>query len=473
MAKCTFTELFAKAKDRIPSDKVQVDYWDTQVPGFGLRVTNKGTRTWQVVGNVKVDGKWKPFRKTIGRVGTVTLAEARRAAQEVLDRAKVDREDVRAKAENARRQQAEREAAVARTRAEGEAAAAEARRNEYTFASIRKAYLDAKAPTGDARVDKDTKRLKPRIHGQYTYELSREWLAPWESRPIDSITVDEIEDLLSDIRDEVSENAAFKQFKMLRGMWRWASKRREYRAIVLPISGVEPPAKASARTRVLSEAELGILLQVLDRPRHFERVTKLLILTGQRKNEIAHLAWHEIQQTADKIPLVVLPESRTKNKVEHKVPLVPSAAEVLKDLPRVDHCAFVFTHNGKTPLSGWSKFKKGLDEMALACRDQQIANAEAMNYPERLDALRQAFREPWILHDLRRTFVTGLNNLGVMPHVVEATVNHTSGPSKAGVAGVYNAAMYMPERVIGLNLWAAHVAKLAQDYKIISAKLAA
>jgi hypothetical protein len=64
--------------------------------------------------------------------------------------------------------------------------------------------------------------------------------------------------------------------------------------------------------------------------------------------------------------------------------------------------------------------------------------------------------QPWTLHDLRRTFVTGMVELHVPPHVVELVVNHISG-TRAGVAGTYNRSELLPERKAALERWATHV----------------
>ena len=66
---------------------------------------------------------------------------------------------------------------------------------------------------------------------------------------------------------------------------------------------------------------------------------------------------------------------------------------------------------------------------------------------------------PWRLHDLRRTAATGMADIGVLPHVIEAALNHISG-AKAGVAGIYNRSAYAPEKKAALERWAAHVAGL-------------
>ena len=130
-----------------------------------------------------------------------------------------------------------------------------------------------------------------------------------------------------------------------------------------------------------------------------------------------------------------LPAARTKNSRPHIVPLSTTAREILDDLPRIDGSDFLFTSTGKTPVSGWGAAKERLDTIAGV--------------------------EGWTLHDMRRTFVTGMNeDLAIEPHVVEACLNHLSGSAKAGVAGVYNRALYLPQRKIALENWAQHIAKI-------------
>src|SRR4029079_1194476 len=66
---------------------------------------------------------------------------------------------------------------------------------------------------------------------------------------------------------------------------------------------------------------------------------------------------------------------------------------------------------------------------------------------------------PFTIHDIRRTVATGMAEIGVLPHIVEAALNHVSG-AKAGVAGTYNRAKYLPEKKAALERWASHVAGL-------------
>jgi hypothetical protein len=94
---------------------------------------------------------------------------------------------------------------------------------------------------------------------------------------------------------------------------------------------------------------------------------------------------------------------------------------------------FVFTTNDRAPIAGWSMVKARLDAV------MQIA--------------------PWRLHDVRRSFVTGMADLGIRPDVIELCVNRTSG-LRSGVAGIYNKSQLMPERKAALERWAAHIGRL-------------
>jgi integrase len=158
--------------------------------------------------------------------------------------------------------------------------------------------------------------------------------------------------------------------------------------------------------------------------------------------------------------LWIIPGERTKNHLEHEVPLAALAREILEEvvpLPRgtretsnsINTVAdLVFTTTGTTPISGWSKIKKRLDEEMLA--EARRAASAAGRDPSDVKIA------PWRLHDLRRTCATGMAEIGILPHIVEACLNHISG-AKAGVAGIYNRAEYKEEKKAALERWAAHV----------------
>jgi integrase len=123
-----------------------------------------------------------------------------------------------------------------------------------------------------------------------------------------------------------------------------------------------------------------------------------------------------------------IPGERTKNHRPHVVPLSTLAQDLIATMAGVEN--FVFTTKADTPVSIGSKIKDRLDK--------------AMKIP------------PWRLHDLRRTAATGMAEIGIPPHIVEACLNHVSG-AKAGVAGTYNRAAYAAEKKAALERWGVHV----------------
>jgi integrase len=148
------------------------------------------------------------------------------------------------------------------------------------------------------------------------------------------------------------------------------------------------------------------------------------------------MRWDEIRDLGTDNAIWEIPRTRTKNHRSHLVPLVGPVVDILTSIPRTG--PLVFSHTGTTSVSGFSKAKARID--------QRIA--------EKLQSTKSAIPN-WTLHDLRRTMVTVMNErLGIAPHIVEAVVNHVSGTARAGVAGVYNRALYLSERRDALNRWA-------------------
>jgi integrase len=175
----------------------------------------------------------------------------------------------------------------------------------------------------------------------------------------------------------------------------------------------------------------------------FGPLLKLLLLTGCRRSEVAEMTWSELSPDGS---VWTIPGARTKNHRTHEVYLPPLARDLLASMHKIEGKAgFVFTTTGKTPVSGWGKLKARLDG-----RMAKAAAPEGRAVPD------------WRLHDLRRTAATGMAELGIAPHIVEATINHISG-HKGGVAGVYNRAVHIEERKAALERWAAHVHAVVTD----------
>ena len=152
------------------------------------------------------------------------------------------------------------------------------------------------------------------------------------------------------------------------------------------------------------------------------------------------MAWSELNLKAK---VWTIPGNRTKNGQPHDVHLSDKAVRLINKLPRLEKVDLVFTRTGATPISGWSKAKTALDTEIQ--RKRQELGQESM--------------PAWRIHDLRRTFATGLNDLRVLPHVADRILNHVS-KKKGGVMAVYNRALYAGERKAAMTLWSDHLDQL-------------
>lgn len=235
-------------------------------------------------------------------------------------------------------------------------------------------------------------------------------------------------------------------FAVLRRLFSWAVSQGDIDRS--PITGMEPPPLPAARDRVLTDDELAMVWKAAGELGYpFGPFVRLLIVTGQRLDEVSHLDWSELDRAS---ATWALPSTRTKNKVATIVPLSALAVEELDALAKRSKrkdgwpkSGFVFSTTGKTAISGHSRAKRRLDK-ELAAAAKGAGKAELA---------------PWRFHDLRRTLATGLQRLGVRFEVTEAVLNHVSG-SKSGVAGVYQRHDWGPEKRSALVSWSDHVAGL-------------
>jgi integrase len=173
---------------------------------------------------------------------------------------------------------------------------------------------------------------------------------------------------------------------------------------------------------------------------------KILLLLGQRREEIAQLRFEEIEGDD-----LVLPPSRTKNRRQHVLPLPKAAMAILESVPRLAGSEFVFSSDGVRPIGDWAAVKRRLDA-AMAARLGLGKGSVDITLPaERM--------KPWRLHDLRRTMATGMARLGVAIHITERALNHASGQI-SGIAAVYNRYDFRSEVLSALERWAAEVTRI-------------
>ena len=127
----------------------------------------------------------------------------------------------------------------------------------------------------------------------------------------------------------------------------------------------------------------------------------------QRRAEVAGIRWSEI---SDDLGVWTVPGSRMKNGRPHDVHLSDAAREILRSIPRIDGCDFVFSTTGRTPISGLSKAKVTLDAAIMKARGDAAEKAERKPTP----------LVAWRIHDLRRTGVTKLAALDFDSIVADA-----------------------------------------------------
>jgi integrase len=190
-----------------------------------------------------------------------------------------------------------------------------------------------------------------------------------------------------------------------------------------PVVGTNTQDEGGPRERSLSDAELATVWLAATPENDYGRIVRLLILTGCRRDEIGSIKWSEIDTDARTI---TIPPERTKNKRRHVVPLCDEALLIIDQIPRTER-EYVFGLR-KDGFGGWSRSK---------------GNLEATTN----------LKEPWTLHDLRRTVRTGMGKLGIAPHIAEAVINHL--PPK--LVRTYDRHDYSAEKRAALDQWATHL----------------
>jgi integrase len=327
-------------------------------------------------------------------------------------------------------------------------------------AKTKQIAVKAGAETAAAKAADTVDNLKTLFIERYAKRQNRSWeqtewifdklvLPAWKGRTVHDITKRDVIDLVESIEQD-RPILANRTLAAVRKWFNWLAARDVIKAS--PCAGVAPPAKETARDRRFTDDEIKTMWAACGKSEPdggggigepFGSFVRLLLLTGQRRSEVAGMRWSEIDAAKR---MWTIPGERTKNKLVHLVPLPDQVLSIIGGVTRIAESDFVFTTTGTSGLGGFSRAKSRLDERMTKPRAEEPADHE----------VKPAKLKPWTFHDLRRTTATGMADIGIAPHIVEAVLNHVSG-HRAGVAGIYNRAQYLPEKARAMQLWADHI----------------
>ena len=225
----------------------------------------------------------------------------------------------------------------------------------------------------------------------------------------------------------------------------WAMEDDQELVTASPVAGMKKIIKEKSRDRALDVSEIKAVWDAFDAMGWpFGQAFKLMLITGQRRNEVAQMKWKDLNL---KNGVWSLPREATKADRAHEVPLSHLALEVLTDVHKTSK-KYVFSTTTKTPISGFSPSKIKADK-TIATQKLEATGMDKWTDKQ----LVKAMLPDWRLHDLRRTVATEMAKLKIAPHVIEKVLNHSTGQI-SGVAEVYNRYAYWDEKQAALNTWA-------------------
>ena len=403
MAKRTLNDRIVKALKPAKTGKLY-DVMDTVVPGFGVRVSDKGRRTFVLTS--RYPGSNNPTRRAIGVFGEIGLAEARGKAREWLELIRQGRDP---------QEQEER------------LRLAEQRKRANSFAAVAEDFITDKLP--GERKGKEVER-----------DIRREFIPVWGGRPITEVTAFDVRAVVKAAKDRGAPAQAHNLLGTARRLFGWAIDQQVYGIETSPCDRLKPKAiigEKAIRTRILRDDELRAFWNASDKIGYpYGRMNQVLALTGQRKSEVAEARWSEFDLERK---LWTIPAERMKADAAHVVPLTADVIAILESLPRFKRGDYLFSSSfGERAVTAFSKAKSILDKAMLAELRKDNPKAEL---------------SPFVLHDIRRTMRTGLSALPVPDLVRELVIAHT----KPGLHKVYDQYAYLDEKRHALDLWAARL----------------
>jgi hypothetical protein len=402
MAKRNLTDRFIES--RKPAKPGQRDeYMDAILPGFGLRVTERGTKTFMLV--ARFPGSANPTRRALGEYGALGLAEARAKARKWHDLLARGIDPA---------------VEVARERL------AEQRKTATTFGAVVEDFIREKCSR--ERRGFEVERI-----------IRRDLLPAWDGRPITDITSVDIVLLLKPIRAR-GEYAAHAALTIVKRLFAWAVESQVYGIALSPADRLKPKTlvgEKRPRTHVLTDSEIRAFVRACGQLGYpYGSIGLTLLYTAARHCEVAEAPWAEFDLPKR---TWTIGEHRFKSAFEHVVPLTSDVMALLESLPRFKRGDFVFsTTAGEKPTVISDKVKQTIDALMA----QELG----------------AKPKSWVLHDLRRTMRSHLAALRVPDHVAEMALGH----GRKGLQRVYDRHRYQDELREALTLWSARLRDIVE-----------
>jgi integrase len=393
---------------RPAKDGKPFDVKDTEVRGLRVRVLAT-SKTFVLL--ARYPGSDNPVRRALGHYDIdLSLEEARDKAREWR---KLLKRGINPAAEEERKR------------------TAEAHKHETSFLAVAEGFI--------------ADRLVNQRRGhEAARDLRKVFIqeAGWRNRPISEITALDVRNAIRPYKDAGKIHHAHNLLSYARRVFNWAIDQQVYAGLeTSPCDRLKPKAiigKKTQRSRVLNDAELQAAWRAADKLGYpYGPLFKMLMLTGQRKSEVAEARWREIDLAKK---LWTIPAERMKADAAHIVPLSDDAIAVLKSLPRFNGGDYLFSaHVGARPVAAFSAAKHRLDAA--------IADELGGEIP------------PFVIHDLRRTVRTGLS---AIPNISDLVRELVIGHTKPGLHKVYDQHAYLDEKRFALDAWAARLRSIVQ-----------
>lgn len=391
MAVKYFTEASLQ-KLSLPPVGERFEYRDRLITGLVLRVTHQGSKSWCLVYR-RADKKQQ--RMNLGRYPTVGIAQARTLAKDALLELSQGNDPVILREQKAQDQlQTEKDA--------------------LTLEALSKDFIERHCKV-------NTRRWKA------TEQVFRNHINPaLGHRPAKDITRKDVNGFLDKLKATKRPHAANHALSCLRKMYNWAIERDEL--LYNPCIGIRKPVPTQERERFFSKEEIISFWQTCEKLKYpYGPICQLLVLTGQRRSEIANLRKDEIF-AEDRV--IRLTSDRVKAKRGHEIPLSDLALKILQSQPRHTGPYIFSSTAGRRPVNGFGKIKEKFEEHFKA--------------------------EGWRFHDLRRVCATGMAEIGIAPTTISRILNHAEG----GVTRIYNRHSYLNEKRQALELWSQHLSDI-------------